>query len=195
MAWWWRLPDCVDFFNRGVFHHPVWFVFLLGCVPTPHHALSTRPPRGIWITVGLGDLCFSAPPPPARLLGASPPPERLLGASLGIPSPQIGALHQDSSMASLTTRLCLPWFGKGVFFTLSVVRSLPFRRACLARIWCPLFFEVSWLLALLWCAFSTSDRLNGCVGRMSYQTPTFFSSTVSRRWSCRCSASAEKKRW
>ena len=30
VAFWWRSPDCVNVFNRGVFHHPVWFVSFVG---------------------------------------------------------------------------------------------------------------------------------------------------------------------
>ena len=89
--------------------------------------------------------------------------------------PWVCALYREIYMASLTARFRLPWFGKGVFVVLFVVLSLPLRRAYLARLWLTLFFEVACLLALLWCACLTYDRLNWYVGQPSYWTPTFFS--------------------
>ena len=91
-------------FYRGVFHHLVWFVWL-GCFLSPRIAWSAHPPRGVCITGGLGDLCFSA----------LPPPECLIGATFLIPAHRGGALLQESSWASLTARFRLPWFGPGVF--------------------------------------------------------------------------------
>ena len=172
------------FLNWGVFHYPVWFVFWLGYFPSPHIAWSDWTPRGVCVTGGLGDLRRSA----------SPPLVRLLGSSLEIPDSRGSALHWESIMASLAARFCPPWFWQGVFVTLFGILSLTLRRACLSRFCCPLFSDVACFLALLWRAFLTSDHLTGCVGRKSYWNPTFFSSTVSFRWSCCCSSSAEENR-
>ena len=30
LACWWCSPDCVGFFNGGMFHHPVWFICFVG---------------------------------------------------------------------------------------------------------------------------------------------------------------------
>ena len=50
-------------------------------------------------------------------------------SSLGIPDHRGGALHQKSSLASLTAQFLQPWFGQGVFFTLFVVLLIPLWRA------------------------------------------------------------------
>ena len=93
------------FLNWGVFHHLVWFVCLVGCFPSPNFAWSARPPWGARITEGFGDLCRSAPPPPARVFGVY-----LLN-----PADWGGSLHRESSRVSLTARFRPPWFGKSVF--------------------------------------------------------------------------------
>ena len=182
MDWWWSSPDCVNFLIGvcsitwfGLF---VWLGFFLSL----HLAWSAHPPRGVCINGGLRYLRRSALPPPARLLCAS----------LGIPAPWGGALHREIYLAFLTDRLRRPWFVQGVFVTVFVVLLLPLRCAWLPRLCCPLLFEVTCLLALLWRACFTSDCLTGCVGRTSYWTPTFFSSTVSCLWSCHCSVLSEK---
>ena len=93
------------FLNWGVFHHPVWFVCLVGCFLSPNFAWSARPPWGACITEGFGDICRSSPPPPARVLGVY-----LLN-----PADWGGFIHQEFSRVSLTPRFRPPWFGKSVF--------------------------------------------------------------------------------
>ena len=70
---------------------------------TPHIAWYDLPPRGYCITIGLGYLCISAPPPQAHLIGAS----------LLIPAPWGGDIQRESSRASLTAQLRPPWFWYG----------------------------------------------------------------------------------
>ena len=118
-------------------------------------ACSAWTPLVVCITVGIGDFCRSALPPPARFLGVS----------LDIPAPQGGALHRDNYLASLAARFHLPWFGQVFFISLFVILSLPLRRSYLAHLWRPLFFEVACLLVLLWRACLNSVHLARCVGR------------------------------
>ena len=79
MDWCWRSLDCLDFLI-GVCSITQFGLFVwLGCFPPSHTALYARPPWGVCIIGGLGELCCSATPPPARLLGASlliPAPQR-----------------------------------------------------------------------------------------------------------------------
>ena len=86
----------------------------LGCFPSPPLVWSDRPPRGVCITGGLGDLCQPATSPPAQSIGAS----------LLIPAPRAGALHRSSFMASWTARFHPSWFGQGVFATFFVILLL-----------------------------------------------------------------------
>ena len=105
-----------------------------------------------------------------RILGVPCLPFRLLPLTQGF---VVGGLLRIHGAFSGT----LAWRVPGLL-------RLPLQRACLARIWRPLLFKVTCLLALLWRSCFTSDRLTGCVGQTSYCDTTFFSSTVSCRWSC-----------
>ena len=108
-TFWWILLNSVVFL--GVCSIARFFFFFVGVFSSPYLVWSTWTPRGIWITGGIWYMYQSAPPPPARLLGAS----------LLIPDPWGGAFHRESSMASWTTQFCPSWFGHSIFGTLFVL--------------------------------------------------------------------------
>ena len=166
------------FFYRGVVHHPVFLFVLFGCFPSPFLVWSAWTPMVIFIPWGLGDLCQSALPHPASLLGTS----------LLIPDPQGGALHQESSLASWTARFRLPWFRQGVFVTLFAVMpikdliGLPQALAEIGMIYscCSLMLS--------------SDPQTGGVGQNFVKLWLLFSFAGRCYWSTLCSVSAAEKR-
>ena len=90
MDCWWRSTDRVDFLLGVCSITRFGLFFWLGCFPSPRIVWFFWPPRGVCITVEIGDLCQFYPPPP----------ERLLGPSLLIPAPRGGAIYWERSMVS-----------------------------------------------------------------------------------------------
>ena len=112
-CWWWS-QYCMNFLI-GICSITLSGSFvLLGYFPSPHLVWPPCPPRYVFITGGLEDLCQYAPPPTAHFIGVS----------WLIPAPWGGALHWESSMLSWTAWFRLSWFLQGIFVTLFVVLLL-----------------------------------------------------------------------